>query len=59
MNLGVAMASNGGNMNQMSGQRSSMTSMNTEQVNDGSLILEQLAGIDMLTQEGEDNSNFC
>lgn len=26
------------------------------QVNDGSLILEQLAGIDMLTQEGEDNS---
>ncbi|KAM9350167.1 nuclear receptor coactivator 2-like [Symphorus nematophorus] len=53
MNLGV-MASSGGNMNQMSGQ---MSSMNTEQ--DSSLILEQLAGIDMLTQEGEANSNFC
>ncbi|KAM7379772.1 hypothetical protein PAMP_005299 [Pampus punctatissimus] len=56
MNLGVAMASNGGNMNQMSGQRSSMTPMNTEQVSDSSLILEQLAGIDMLTQEGETTS---
>ncbi|XP_059200078.1 nuclear receptor coactivator 2-like isoform X3 [Centropristis striata] len=55
MSLGV-MASNGGNMNQMSGQ---MSSMNTEQVNDDSLILEQLVGIDMLTQEGEANSNFC
>ncbi|XP_074508359.1 nuclear receptor coactivator 2-like isoform X2 [Sebastes fasciatus] len=55
MNLGV-MASNGGNMNQMSGQ---MRSMNTEQVRDGNLILEQLAGMDMLTQEGEANSNFC
>ncbi|KAF1384226.1 hypothetical protein PFLUV_G00140520 [Perca fluviatilis] len=55
MNLGV-MANNGGNMNQMSRQ---MSSMNTEQVRDGSLILEQLAGIDMLTQEGEANSNFC
>ncbi|XP_070830489.1 nuclear receptor coactivator 2-like isoform X1 [Chaetodon trifascialis] len=58
MNLGV-MASNGGNMNQMSGQMSSMTSMNAEQVSDSSLILGQLAGIDMLTQEGEANSNFC
>ncbi|XP_028448805.1 nuclear receptor coactivator 2 isoform X4 [Perca flavescens] len=55
MNLGVV-ANNGGNMNQMSRQ---MSSMNTEQVRDGSLILEQLAGIDMLTQEGEANSNFC
>ncbi|XP_053186784.1 nuclear receptor coactivator 2-like [Scomber japonicus] len=60
MNMGHgAMATNGGNMNQMSGQRSSMAAMNTEQVSDGSLILEQLAGIDMMTQEGEDNSNFC
>ncbi|XP_035526242.1 nuclear receptor coactivator 2-like isoform X2 [Morone saxatilis] len=55
MNLGV-MGSNGGNMNLMSGQ---MSSMNTEQVSDSSLILGQLAGIDMLTQEGEANSNFC
>nr|XP_046264837.1 nuclear receptor coactivator 2-like isoform X2 [Scatophagus argus] len=55
MNLGV-MASSGGNMNQMSGQ---MSSMNTEQVSDSSLILEQLAEIDMLTQESETNSNFC
>ncbi|XP_070701171.1 nuclear receptor coactivator 2-like [Pempheris klunzingeri] len=55
LTLGV-MASNGGNMNQMSGQ---MSSMNTEQVSDSSLILGQLAGIDMLTQEGESNSNFC
>uniref|UniRef100_A0A8C4IEG8 Nuclear receptor coactivator 2 n=1 Tax=Dicentrarchus labrax TaxID=13489 RepID=A0A8C4IEG8_DICLA len=52
MNLGV-MGSNGGNMNQMSGQ---MSSMNTEQVSDSSLILGQLAGIDMLTQEGEASS---
>ncbi|XP_032387807.1 nuclear receptor coactivator 2 isoform X5 [Etheostoma spectabile] len=55
MNLGV-MANNGGNMNQMSRP---MSSMNTEQARDGSLILEQLAGIDMLAQEGEANSNFC
>ncbi|XP_068582220.1 nuclear receptor coactivator 2-like isoform X2 [Cebidichthys violaceus] len=55
MNLGV-MGNSGGNMSHMSGQ---MGSMNTEQVRDGSLILEQLAGMDMLTQEGEANSNFC
>ncbi|XP_070774696.1 nuclear receptor coactivator 2-like [Enoplosus armatus] len=55
VNLRV-MTSNGGNMNQMSGP---MSSMNTEQVNDSSLILGQLAGIDMLTQDGEANSNFC
>ncbi|XP_056248264.1 nuclear receptor coactivator 2-like isoform X3 [Seriola aureovittata] len=55
MNMGV-MASNGGNMNQMSGQ---MSSMNTEQVSDNSLILDQLAGIDMLTQDGDANSNYC
>lgn len=55
MNLAV-MASNGGNMNQMSGQ---MSSMNTEQVSDSSLILEQLVEIDMLSQESEANSNFC
>ncbi|XP_027144239.1 nuclear receptor coactivator 2 isoform X2 [Larimichthys crocea] len=48
-----------GNMNQMPGQMSSMAAMNTEQVSDSSLILGQLAGIDMLTQEGEANSNFC
>ncbi|XP_068196023.1 nuclear receptor coactivator 2-like [Antennarius striatus] len=42
--------------NQMSGQ---MSSMNPEQVSDGSLILEQLAEMDMLTQEGEAGSNFC
>ncbi|XP_060899494.1 nuclear receptor coactivator 2-like isoform X2 [Labrus mixtus] len=53
MNLGV-MASNGGNMNQMSAQ---VSSMNTEQVCDS--ILGQLAEIDMLTQDGEANSNFC
>ncbi|XP_026168947.1 nuclear receptor coactivator 2-like isoform X2 [Mastacembelus armatus] len=58
MNLGV-MASNGGSMNQMSGQMSSMASMNPEQVSDSSLILEQLAGIDMLKQDGDGNSNFC
>ncbi|XP_010785487.1 nuclear receptor coactivator 2 [Notothenia coriiceps] len=56
MNLGVMAGSSGGNMNQMSGQ---MSSMNTEQVEDGSLILEQLAGIEMLTQESEASSNFC
>ncbi|XP_051808936.1 nuclear receptor coactivator 2-like isoform X2 [Acanthochromis polyacanthus] len=56
MNLGVALASNGGNMNPMSGQ---MSSMNTEQVTDSGLILEQLTGIDMLTQDGEAGSNFC
>ncbi|XP_067331323.1 nuclear receptor coactivator 2-like isoform X1 [Channa argus] len=55
MNLGV-MASSGGNMNQMSGQ---MSSVNTEQLSDSSLILEQLAGIDMMTQDGDANSNFC
>ncbi|XP_072220767.1 nuclear receptor coactivator 2-like isoform X3 [Leuresthes tenuis] len=55
MNLGVAMSGNGGNMNPLSGQMSSMN----EQVSDGSMILEQLAGIDMLTQDGDVNSNFC
>ncbi|XP_042353262.1 nuclear receptor coactivator 2-like isoform X3 [Plectropomus leopardus] len=55
MNLGD-MASSGGNMNLMSGP---MSSMNSEQVRDDSLILEQLAGIDMLTQDGEGTSNFC
>ncbi|XP_029970514.1 nuclear receptor coactivator 2-like isoform X2 [Salarias fasciatus] len=59
MNLGVAMATNGGSMNPMSGQLSSMASMNADPVSDSSLILEQLAGIDMLTQESENNSNFC
>ncbi|KAM4604782.1 LOW QUALITY PROTEIN: nuclear receptor coactivator 2-like [Polymixia lowei] len=59
MNLGVAMAANGGNMNQMSGQMTSMTSMGAEQVSDSNLILEQLTGIDMLTQEGEPTSNYC
>ncbi|XP_017285058.1 nuclear receptor coactivator 2 isoform X2 [Kryptolebias marmoratus] len=52
MNLGVSMASGGGNMNPMSGQMS-------EQVSDNNLILEQLAGIDMLTQESDVSSNFC
>ncbi|XP_041658314.1 nuclear receptor coactivator 2-like isoform X2 [Cheilinus undulatus] len=56
MNLGV-MASNGGSMNQMSAQMSSMASMNTDQVCDS--ILGQLAEIDMLTQDNEANSNFC
>ncbi|KAM9323472.1 nuclear receptor coactivator 2-like [Pholidichthys leucotaenia] len=53
MNLAVV-----GNMNPMSGHIRS--TMNTEQVTagDNSLILEQLAGIDRLTQEGETNSNF-
>ncbi|XP_040910760.1 nuclear receptor coactivator 2-like isoform X2 [Toxotes jaculatrix] len=58
-NMNHVMANNGGNMNQMSGQMSSMTSMNTEQVSDNSLILEQLAGIDMLTQDDDASSNFC
>ncbi|XP_074545194.1 nuclear receptor coactivator 2-like isoform X2 [Halichoeres trimaculatus] len=52
MNLGV-MGSSGG-MNQMSAQ---MSSMNAEHVCDS--ILGQLAEIDMLTQDGEANSNFC
>ncbi|KAK5889517.1 hypothetical protein CesoFtcFv8_015514 [Champsocephalus esox] len=56
MSLGVMAGSSGGNMNQMAGQ---MSSMNTEQVEDGSLILEQLAGMEMLTQESEASSNFC
>ncbi|KAG7236327.1 hypothetical protein INR49_001084 [Caranx melampygus] len=59
MNMGVMGGGSSGNMNQMSGQMSSMTPMNTEQVSDSSLILEQLAGIDMLTQDGDTNSNFC
>uniref|UniRef100_A0A8C5I3V3 Nuclear receptor coactivator n=1 Tax=Gouania willdenowi TaxID=441366 RepID=A0A8C5I3V3_GOUWI len=58
-NVGVAMANRGGSMHPMSGQMSSMASMNSDQVSDGSLILEELAGMDMLTQEGESNSNFC
>ncbi|XP_076005109.1 nuclear receptor coactivator 2-like [Genypterus blacodes] len=56
MNLGVALSSSGGNMNQMSGQ---MSAMSTEQVNDSSLILEQLAGIEMLAQDSEATSNYC
>ncbi|XP_041848108.1 nuclear receptor coactivator 2-like isoform X2 [Melanotaenia boesemani] len=55
MNLGVGIGSSSGNMNPMSGQMSSMN----DQVSDSSLILEQLAGIDMLTQDGDVNSNFC
>ncbi|XP_061587937.1 nuclear receptor coactivator 2-like isoform X2 [Cololabis saira] len=55
VNLGVGMSGGGGNMNLMSGQ---MNSMN-EQVNDGGLILEQLAGMDMLAQDSDVNSNFC
>ncbi|XP_030607204.1 nuclear receptor coactivator 2-like isoform X2 [Archocentrus centrarchus] len=58
-NMNLAMGGNGGSINPMSGQMSSMAAMNTEQGNDGSLILEQLAGIDMLTHEGESSSNFC
>ncbi|XP_077955809.1 nuclear receptor coactivator 2-like isoform X2 [Gasterosteus aculeatus] len=49
VNLGVMVNS----MSHMSGQ------MSTEQGRDGGLILDQLAGMDMMTQEGEDNSNFC
>ncbi|XP_056148993.1 nuclear receptor coactivator 2-like [Lampris incognitus] len=56
ISMGVSMAPNGSHMNQLSGQ---MTPMTGEQVNDSSLILEQLAGIDILTQEGEATSNFC
>ncbi|XP_028987091.1 nuclear receptor coactivator 2-like isoform X2 [Betta splendens] len=55
MNLGV-MSSSGSNMNQLPGQ---MTPMSSEQVSNSSLILEQLAGIDMLTQDGDASSNFC
>ncbi|KAM8838391.1 nuclear receptor coactivator 2-like [Synchiropus picturatus] len=46
MNMGI-----GGGMAQMSGQ------MNPDQVNDGSLMMEQLSSIDMLTQETD--GNFC
>lgn len=56
-NMNLAMGNN--SMNPMSGQMSSMASMNTEQGNESSLILEQITGIDMLTQEGESSSNFC
>nr|XP_020468110.1 nuclear receptor coactivator 2-like [Monopterus albus] len=49
----------GSNMSQVAGQMSSMASMNTEQVSDSGLILEQLAGINMLTQDGDASSNFC
>ncbi|KAM3604316.1 uncharacterized protein V6R79_009365 [Siganus canaliculatus] len=55
VNLGV-MGSNSTNMNQLSGQ---MSTMSSEQVSDSSLILGQLAEIDMLSQEGETSSNFC
>ncbi|XP_053293905.1 nuclear receptor coactivator 2 [Pleuronectes platessa] len=53
MNMGV-LAGNGGNMSQMSGQ---MSSMSTEQVSDNSLILEQLC--QELTQDDDTSSNFC
>ncbi|KAM9789467.1 nuclear receptor coactivator 2-like [Neosynchiropus ocellatus] len=46
MNMGV-----GGGMAQMSGQ------MNPDQVNDGSLMMEQLSSIDMLTQESDSVSD--
>ncbi|XP_068604664.1 nuclear receptor coactivator 2-like [Brachionichthys hirsutus] len=36
-----------------------MSSVNPEQVSDSSLILEQLAEMDMLSQEAEAGSNFC
>lgn len=41
-------------MSQMSGQM-----MAPDPVNDGSLILEQLAGMDMLTQDSDSTSDFC
>ncbi|XP_041751963.2 nuclear receptor coactivator 2-like isoform X5 [Coregonus clupeaformis] len=72
---GVPMASNANgsmsNMNQVSaGQMTmptgSLSSMDPEQVNHDNalrrrdnLILDQLAGIDMLTQEGDATPNFC
>ncbi|XP_037315050.2 nuclear receptor coactivator 2-like isoform X2 [Pungitius pungitius] len=49
VNLGVMVNS----LSHMSGQ------MSTEQGRDGGLILDQLAGMDMMTQEGEASSNFC
>ncbi|XP_057713810.1 nuclear receptor coactivator 2-like isoform X2 [Corythoichthys intestinalis] len=33
--------------------------MHQEQVGDGNLILDQLAGMDMIPQDGDVNSNFC
>ncbi|XP_077413219.1 nuclear receptor coactivator 2-like isoform X2 [Vanacampus margaritifer] len=36
-----------------------VNNMRPEQVGDGNLILDQLAGMDMLAQEGDVNSNFC
>ncbi|XP_030016976.1 nuclear receptor coactivator 2-like isoform X2 [Sphaeramia orbicularis] len=59
MNVGIPMASNSGNMNHMSGRMSSMTSMGPDQVSDSSLILEQLAGMEMLTPDTDTSSNFC
>uniref|UniRef100_A0A8C7YN99 Nuclear receptor coactivator n=1 Tax=Oryzias sinensis TaxID=183150 RepID=A0A8C7YN99_9TELE len=68
INLGVSMGNGGASMNPMSGQMSSMNEQVSlhpsltlsyllgKQVNDGSLILEQLAGMDMLPQENDVNS---
>ncbi|XP_061549515.1 nuclear receptor coactivator 2-like isoform X2 [Phycodurus eques] len=55
-NVNINMSSRGANINNMSAH---INAMHTEQVGDGSLILDQLAGMDMLTQEGDVNSNFC
>ncbi|XP_054623992.1 nuclear receptor coactivator 2-like [Dunckerocampus dactyliophorus] len=53
------MTPRGGNTNHMSGHMTPMTAMTSEQVSDSSLILDQLAEMDMLTQEADINSNFC
>ncbi|XP_077368654.1 nuclear receptor coactivator 2-like isoform X3 [Festucalex cinctus] len=50
------MSSRGANGNNMSAH---VSHMHTEQVGDGNLILDQLAGMDMLAQEGDVNTNFC
>ncbi|XP_061695925.1 nuclear receptor coactivator 2-like [Syngnathoides biaculeatus] len=55
-NMNIHMSGRGANVGNMSAH---INTMHTEQVGDGSLILDQLAGMDMLTQEGDVNSNFC
>ncbi|XP_019730623.1 nuclear receptor coactivator 2-like isoform X2 [Hippocampus comes] len=53
-NMNMSMSSRGANMS------AHLSGMHQEQAGDGSLILDQLAGMDMLTPEGDlNNSNFC
>ncbi|XP_034038762.1 nuclear receptor coactivator 2-like isoform X3 [Thalassophryne amazonica] len=56
VNPRVALSAGSGSLNQMSAQ---MGAVMPEQVSDSSLILEQLTGSNMLTQDDEANSNYC